>query len=93
VTVTELYENYAGGKITRGAFIRRMVGFGMSAGLAAAYADALAQPARAATLQPGTDYYEDFYEEYYGSYGPYGNDYTEDLYEPEQNNNNQGQNN
>jgi hypothetical protein len=99
MTVTELYEKYAEGKITRGAFIRRMVGFGMTAGLAAAYADAIAKPALAASrLTPGTDYYEDFYEEYYGDYGPYGTDALEDLYENEgddqgQNNNDQGQNN
>jgi hypothetical protein len=66
VTVTELYEAYAGGKITRGAFIRRLAAFGMSVPIAVAYADSLARPssARAADLPGYADYYADYYDLY-----------------------------
>ena len=54
MSVTELYESYASGKITRGAFIRRLVGFGMTLPVATAYAAALARSdtARADLLPP-----------------------------------------
>jgi hypothetical protein len=75
MTVTELYEAYAEGKITRGAFIRRLAGFGMSVTVAAAYADALARPATArAAGTPGSyaDYYayHDYYDYYALTAGP-----------------------
>lgn len=67
MTVPELYEAYADGKITRGAFVRRLVGFGMSAAVAVAYADALARPSTARAAGEGVfpDYY-DYYELYAG---------------------------
>jgi hypothetical protein len=47
MTVTDLYQSYSEGRITRGAFVRRLAGFGMSVAVAAAYADALARPSSA----------------------------------------------
>jgi hypothetical protein len=63
MTVPELYEAYAEGKITRGAFIRRLTGFGMSLAVAAAYADSLVRPsnARAADAQSAAGVY-DYYD-------------------------------
>jgi hypothetical protein len=71
MTVTDLYEAYAGGRITRGAFIRRLAGFGMSVAVAAAYADALARPSTARADGPGAGYsdYYNFYS-YYDLYHP-----------------------
>lgn len=67
MTVPELYDAYADGRITRGAFVRRLVGFGMSAAVAAAYADSLARPstARAEDALVFADYY-DYYDLYAG---------------------------
>lgn len=72
MTVTDLYEAYAGGRITRGAFIRRLAGFGMSVAVAAAYADALARPEIARAEGPGSGY-GDYYgfHDYYDLYAPY----------------------
>jgi hypothetical protein len=65
MTVPELYEAYAQGKITRGAFIRRLTGFGMTVAVAAAYADSLARPASARAFSSSGvyDYYDhpDYY--------------------------------
>jgi hypothetical protein len=76
MSVTELYEAYVDGKITRGAFIRRMVGFGMSVTVAAAYAGAVAKSGRAGGVCPdlyGNDLYSDLYPSLYGDL--YGNLY------------------
>jgi hypothetical protein len=67
MTVTDLYEAYAGGKITRGAFIRRLAGFGMSVTVAAAYADAIARPSTARA--GGGPFLPDYYD-YYDLYAP-----------------------
>jgi hypothetical protein len=65
VSVTELYDAFASGKITRGAFIRRLVAFGMSASVAAAYANTLARPALAGgTSGAGFADYYDYYDYY-----------------------------
>ena len=53
MSVTELFDAYSSGKITRGAFIRRLAAFGMSVPVAAAYAGALARPS-AARAEVGT---------------------------------------
>jgi hypothetical protein len=45
MSMDELYESYAAGKLARGAFIRRLVAFGISLPVAAAYA---------AAINPGT---------------------------------------
>jgi hypothetical protein len=73
LSVTELYDAYASGKITRGAFIRRLTVFGMSASIAVAYANALARPS-AARAEAGDIGYGDYYD-YYDYYDNYG-----DLY-------------
>jgi hypothetical protein len=70
MTVTELYEAYADGKITRGAFIRRLAGLGMSVGVAAAYADALARPSAARADDAAAAGIPDYYEYYYDLYVP-----------------------
>ncbi len=72
MTVTDLYDAYAGGRITRGAFIRRLAGFGMSVAVAAAYADALARPSTARAEGPGSGY-GDYYgfSDYHDLYAPY----------------------
>lgn len=69
MSVTELYDAYASGKITRGAFVRRLTAFGMSASIAVAYANALARPS-AARAEGGAGYgdYYDYYD-YYDHYG------------------------
>jgi hypothetical protein len=41
MSMSELYEAYVDGRVTRGAFIRRLVAFGISMPVAAAYASAL----------------------------------------------------
>ena len=66
MTVTELYDAYAEGKVTRGAFIRRLAAFGMAVPIAAAYADALARPAnaRAAGAAGSNPDYYDHYDLY-----------------------------
>jgi hypothetical protein len=46
----ELYEAFIDGRVTRGAFIRRLVAFGISVPVAAAYA---------AAIKPGRAYAED----------------------------------
>jgi len=41
VTVSDLCDEYQNGRINRGAFIRRLMGFGVAMPVAAAYASAL----------------------------------------------------
>jgi hypothetical protein len=62
MTVPELYDAYAQGRITRGAFIRRLAGFGMAIPVAVAYADSLARPASARA--EGTDSGSGLYDYY-----------------------------
>jgi len=73
VSVTELYEAYASGSITRGAFIRRLVGFGMTVPVATAYAAAVARPdaALAGVGDPPA----------FGLYGLYGTNNLYGLYD------------
>jgi hypothetical protein len=73
MTVTELYESYAEGKITRGAFVRRLAGFGMSITVAAAYADSLARPssARAADRESESGVYDYYNHPDYYSHPDY----------------------
>jgi hypothetical protein len=69
MTVPELYEAYADGTITRGAFIRRLAGFGMTVAVAAAYADSLARPSSARADDASNaglyDYYDYYSLDYY----------------------------
>ena len=46
MSMPELYEAFVDGRVTRGAFIRRLVAFGISLPVAAAYAAAI-KPDRA----------------------------------------------
>jgi hypothetical protein len=73
MTVPELYEAYAEGKITRGALIRRLAAFGMSLAVAVAYADALARPstARAGNAQSSADLYDYYNHPDYTSHPDY----------------------
>jgi hypothetical protein len=54
MSMDELYESYAAGKLARGAFIRRLVGFGISLPVAAAYAAAINPGTAHAAGKPGT---------------------------------------
>jgi hypothetical protein len=69
MSMDELYRNYTDGKITRGGFIRRLVAFGISLPVAAAYAAAL-DPGTAHAVGAGTvGKYPDLYLDLY--YGPF----------------------
>ncbi len=56
----ELLDAYMAGKIDRRAFIRGLVGLGVSATIAASYATTLT-PAAAASQSSGTSSVEEFY--------------------------------
>lgn len=86
MAISDLFDTYASGGITRGAFIRRLGAFGISAAVAAAYANTLgAEAARASTTAlDGTegcqgDLYGSLYGDLYGSlYGDlYGSLYCD----------------
>jgi hypothetical protein len=55
--MSELYEAFIDGRITRGAFIRRLVAFGVAVPVASAYAAAL-RPGRASAAVDGSDLYD-----------------------------------
>lgn len=69
----ELYEAYAAGRIGRRTFIARLVGFGMSAAVATAYASSVGSVA----VATGSGEYGDLYSDLYGNL--YGDLYG-DLY-------------
>jgi hypothetical protein len=56
VSMSELYESFIDGRITRGAFIRRLVAFGVAVPVASAYAAAL-RPGSASAAD-GSDLYD-----------------------------------
>jgi hypothetical protein len=62
--MTELYEAYTDGRITRGAFVRRLVAFGISIPVAAAYASAI-KPGNARAAGAG-DELTNLYDLYHG---------------------------
>lgn len=62
MSMPELYEAFIDGRITRGAFIRRLVAFGISVPVAAAYAAAI-KPDRA---YAGDAAVPDLYDLYHG---------------------------
>jgi hypothetical protein len=62
--MSELYEAFIDGKLPRGAFIRRLVGFGVSLPVAAAYAAAL-KP-ESAYANDGDGDADDLYDLYHG---------------------------
>jgi hypothetical protein len=66
VSMSDLYESFIDGRITRGAFIRRLVGFGISVPVAAAYAAAI-RPNRAYAEGGMPDLY-DLYDLYHGPF-------------------------
>ena len=57
MSMPELYEAFIDGRITRGAFVRRLVAFGVSASVASAYAAAI-RPSSAAAEVDGSDLYD-----------------------------------
>lgn len=65
MTVSDLCDEYQNGRINRGAFIRRLMGFGVAMPVAAAYASALIG-ATAADASGATSLYG-----LYGLYGQY----------------------
>jgi hypothetical protein len=58
MSMSELYEAYIDGRVTRGAFIRRLVGFGISVPVAAAYAAAIKPGSAHAAGQDVSDLYD-----------------------------------
>ena len=62
MSMSELYEAYVDGRITRGAFIRRLVAFGISVPVAAAYAGAM----KPDTARAAGEEVPDLYDLYHG---------------------------
>jgi hypothetical protein len=62
VSMPELYEAFVDGRVSRGAFIRRLVAFGISVPVAAAYAAAI-KPDRASAADAEIP---DLYDLYHG---------------------------
>ena len=62
MSMSELYEGFVDGTVTRGAFIRRLVAFGVSVPVAAAYAAAI----KPGTARAAGNDVNDLYDLYHG---------------------------
>jgi hypothetical protein len=65
VSMSEVYEAFIDGRMPRGAFIRRLVGFGVSLPVAAAYAAALKPESAYAHGNDGDHDADDLYDLYH----------------------------